>query len=469
MRVLRSRWFWLWPAIVTALLLLPGAGFGQNIVTGGVSGVITDPSGAVVRDSTVTLTNSATGEMRMAATDDGGRFLFSLLKPGAYTLTLHRVGFQDVNESVDVLLGQTTTANVLLTLRGGVETVNVTDTDEGLQKEDGNITSNINLDTIETIPNPGNDLTQYAQLAPGVTMNTTSIAGFGNFSAFGLPGTSNLFTINGNDYNDPFLNVNNTGSSNLLLGSNEVQEVAIVENGYTGQYGRQAGAQINYTTKSGTNTFHGNAIYEWNGSSLNANDFFLNAGGVPRPFENNNQWAASLGGPIKKDKAFFFVDTEGVRYVFGTASQVFVPDPALETYTLANVPAAAVPFYQQAFALYNAAPGISRAVPVPTGPNANEDTCGSLGGAPSTPFATQSCLDSFFTSNSNGNSEYFISGRLDYNFSDSDKVFARVKFDRGVQPTYTDPINPLFDVRAKQPQDEGQLELHARVQPQAGE
>ncbi len=82
---------------------------------------------------------------------------------------------------------------------------------------------------------------------------------YGNFSAFGLPATSNLFTLNGNDENDPFLNLNNSGSSNLLLGQNEVQEVAVVSNGYTAQYGRQAGVQVDYSTKSGSNAFHGNA------------------------------------------------------------------------------------------------------------------------------------------------------------------------------------------------------------------
>jgi len=446
-------------AALLAILLLPGITTAQSIVTGAVSGTITDPAGAVVSSSPLALTNAQTGESRTAVTNDGGHFLFSLLTPGAYILTLERAGFRNTRQAVDVLLGQTTTANIRLELGSTSQAVTVTATDQALQSEDGNVASNIDAKTIENIPNPGGDLTHYAQVVPGVMMNTTSIPGFGNFSAFGLPGTSNLFTINGNDYNDPYLNVNNAGSSNLLLGSNEVQEVAVVTNGYTGQYGRQAGAQVNYSTKSGSNTFHGDAVYDWNGSSLNANDFFLNSGGVPKPFENNNQWAASFGGPIKKDKAFFFVNTEGIRYVFGTATQVFVPDPALQTYVLDSVSAtspAALPFYQKMFALYNSAPGIARAVPVPNTPDANT-SCGSLGGDPSQPFATASCLDSFYTSSSNGNREWFISARVDYDLSDKDKVSARVKFDRGLQPTYTDPISPLFNVQAKQPQDEGQL------------
>jgi len=92
------------------------------------------------------------------------------------------------------------------------------------------------------------------------------VAGLGNFSAFGLPGTSNLFTVNGNDYNDPFLNLNNSGASNLLLGSNEVEEVAVVVNGLHGAIRAvKLARKIDYNTKSGTNLFHGDAVYNWNG------------------------------------------------------------------------------------------------------------------------------------------------------------------------------------------------------------
>src|SRR5271157_1234042 len=113
---------------------------------------------------------------------------------------------------------------------------------------------------LENLPAPGNDMTAYALTAPGVTVSTGG--GYGNFSVFGLPGVSNLYTINGTDNMDPYLNLNNSGASNLTLGSNEIQEAAVVLNGYTGQYGRQAGAQVNYITKSGGNTFHGNAMWQ---------------------------------------------------------------------------------------------------------------------------------------------------------------------------------------------------------------
>ena len=180
--------------------------------------------------------------------------------------------------------------------------------------------------------------------------------------------------MNGNDYNDAFLNLNNSGSSNLLLGGNELQEVAVVSNGYTGQYGRQAGAQIDYSTKSGSNAFHGDAVYNWTGRALTANDPLNKAhelaAGQPnaRPFENNNQWAASIGGPIKKDKAYFFVNTEGIRYIFGAIQSVSVPTPAFQNFVLGNVPsdAATQAFYSNVFKLYNSAPGSPTRYQMPT-------------------------------------------------------------------------------------------------------
>jgi hypothetical protein len=439
---------------VLLLFLMGGPGFisAQTIVTGGLTGTVTDPSGAVIANATVTIKNANTGESSSVTTGDAGTYLFSFLKPGEYTLSVAQSGFRPVTMKVQVQLGQTTSASLKLDLGDASETIEVSSNRALLQTEDANISSNISSREIANVPNPGGDITYNAILTPGVTGNTSSGGGFGNFSAFGLPGTSNLFTVNGNDYNDPFLNLNNSGASNLLLGGNEVQEVAVVVNGYTGQYGRQAGAQVDYSTKSGGNGLHGDAIYNWTGSALSANDYFNNAGGVRRPKENNNSWAAAIGGPIKKDKAFFFVDTEGARYIFGTSQSVNVPTPALEAFTLANVPASAQAFYQNVFNLYNNAPGISRAVPVPQSAAAN--TCGSLGTALG---ATTPCLETFRTSVPNGNNEWLLTARVDYNISDKDKIFGRVKFDRGVQPTYTDPINPAFNEHSVQPQDEGQL------------
>jgi hypothetical protein len=138
----------------------------------------------------------------------------------------------------------------------------------GVQTENADTVTNYSADRILDIPNPGGDLTYIAQTAPGIVMNTQS--GYGNFSANGLPGTSNLFSVNGQNFNDPFLSLNNSGASNLLLGFNDVAEANVITNAYSGQYGQYAGAQVTYITKSDNNQFHGDAIWMWNGRALNA-------------------------------------------------------------------------------------------------------------------------------------------------------------------------------------------------------
>ena len=450
MRLRFDKHFRLAVSFIALLLLLPTLISAQSIVTGAISGTITDPSGAVIVGATLNLKNNATDETLTTTSSTEGVYQFTLLKPGTYTLTVTQQGFKQLNQTVEILLGQTSTSNLKMELGAGAVTVEVSGQGAMLQTEDANISSNFDTNQIQNVPNPGGDITYVAQTAPGVTMNSSTGGGYGNFSAFGLPGTSNLFTVNGNDYNDAFLNLNNSGSSNLLLGGNELQEVAVVSNGYTGQYGRQAGAQIDYSTKSGSNTFHGNAVYNWTGRALTANDPLNEAAGNPRPFENNNQWAASLGGPIKKDKAYFFVNTEGIRYIFGSTENVSVPTPAFETFVQGNVPAdpATQAFYANVFKLYNSAPGIGNAKP-------NADSCPGFATAPGATGGV--CTETFSESVSSGNKEWLLSGRVDYNLGQNDKLFGRVRFDRGTQPTYTDPINPVFDASSVQPQDEGQL------------
>ena len=433
-----------------ALLLLPNLASAQSIVTGAINGTISDPSGAVIVGASVTLTSKTTGAALTTETSSSGGYSFGLVKPGSYSLTVIQTGFKQSSQTVDVALGETAVANVKLELGSGSVTVEVTGQGALLQTENANISTSIETAEIENLPNPGGDLSNIAQTAPGVTMNTAG-SGYGNFSAFGLPGTANLFTINGNDYNDPFLNLNNSGASNLLLGSNEIQEVAVISNAYTGQYGRQAGAQIDYATKSGGNAFHGDAVYYYNSVGMNAGDYFV--GHTP---EVNNQWAAGMGGPIIKDKIFFFANTEGLRYRLGAGGDTGYPTTAFQTYVLNNIATvapAATPFYTNLFNLYNSSPHFAAA-------NANPQpgTCGSLNGVGiSQGGVADACQGNVFQSSPNGNQEWLLSGRVDFDIDANNKIFGRTKFDRGTQPTYTDPINSVFNIHSIQPQDEGQL------------
>jgi hypothetical protein len=318
-------------------------------------------------------------------------------------------------------------------------------------------------------------MTNYAMFSPGVTVSTGG--GYGNYSAFGLPGDSNLYTVNGLDMNDPFNNLNNSGSSNMMLGANEVSEVAVVLNGYTGQYGRQAGAQLNYATKTGANAFHGNASWWWNGRDMNANDWFNNAQSTPRPFDVSNQWAGSIGGPIVKNKVFFFFNNEGVRYVLPGGGPIYIPTTAFATAVLNNlktVNAPAVPLYTQAFGVYAGASGAGRANPV----TASFDPllgCGDLvttnaAGKPIASAAgqfglTQPCAAVFQDTANSLNKEWLAALRVDYNINANHKIFVRLSVDRGIQATSTDAINTAFSANSNQPQDNGQVGWTASFGP----
>ena len=193
------------------------------------------------------------GTPQNATTNAAGVYRFSLLAPGNYTVIAGASGFQNISHPVVVTAGQAATLNLQLAVGLASQTVEVTAEAGIVQPQNGDISTTFSNQLVELTPNPGNDLSYVLQTAPGAVMNTQT--GYGNSSTFGLPGTSNLFMLNGMTENDPFLNLNNSGASNLLLGLNDVQEVTVVNNGYSTQYGSLAGANVSYVSKSGTNNF----------------------------------------------------------------------------------------------------------------------------------------------------------------------------------------------------------------------
>jgi hypothetical protein len=432
----------------------------QTQTTGEITGVVIDPSGGVIANAKVTLKDNSKGSAQSTETNKEGVYHFQLLNPSSYTITVSSSGFQETATVVDVALGQVTSADIHLTIGSATQTVTVTGESEPLiQTENGNVATTFSQQQLAEVPNPGNDLTAFIQSAPGVVMNTAG--GLGNFSDHGVGAASNLFTLNGMDDNDPFLNLNNSGATNLLLGANEVQESTIVSTGYSAEYGSLAGANVNYVTKSGSNDFHGNAIYYWNGSAFNANDWFLNHAGDPKNFSNANQWAGSFGGPIKKDKAFFFFNTEGLRVVVPVSTAVAFPSQAFQTATIANLenkdgfPASSttVAFYQNIFNLYNNAKGAANAVPG-AGP-LSTDPLGCNGFTGLGPGVA--CSSFFQAADNNLTHEQQFAGRVDYNATSNDRLFLRILYDKGVQASDTDPISPLFNITSTQPQWQGQL------------
>ena len=389
-------------------------------------------------------------------------------------------------------------------------------------------TENISLSTtfgeqqIQDLPTPGGDVTTVAFTAPGVVVNAGGGGIGGNFSSNGLPGISNLFVLNGFDNQDPFLNLNNSGSSNLTLGQGELQEATVIQNAYNSQYGRAAGAEIQYTTKSGTNSFHGEADYNYNGTLLNANGWFNEneevAGGQANiaPHAVSNEWAVNAGGPIIKDKLFFFADYEGLRYVLPSSSGfVTFPSPQLATYIEQNVPTSVAGLYAKAMNDYTKSAAYKTATPVTNGSGGNQDSTvqstdngnpnlannpinepnpltgmpgalgcglnypvpgteigpnntvvpplyyGGLNGTPApgggTFGTTVPCMLVGSASVNNVNIEWLFTGRADWHISDRHSIYGRYKMDRGSQPTNTSVIDPLFSALSIQPEYEGQF------------
>ena len=427
----------------------------QTTTSGALTGVVTDASKAVVPAANVEIRDAAKGTVQTAKTDREGVYRFFFLPPGRYALTVFHDGFQKDSRTVEVLLGPPVSVNVTLEIMKGNTTVKVSGEAPLLNTENGDISTTMNQQQISELPNPGNDITYIAQTAPGAIMKTEGA--FGNFSILGMPSTSNLFTLNG--MYDTDSNLNLSGAMNMTLGQNQIQEASVVSNGYSGQFGGAAGTNINYITKSGGNSFHGNAVYYWNGRVLNANDWFNNALGTPRPFTNANQWAGSVSGPIRKDKLFFFFNTEGMRVFLPVPAQVVLPSAQFEEATIANIDSIFGPssasdaFYKQMFSLYKSTPGANVATP---GSFSDPLGCNGFVG-PNGLGTTAPCAVHFQKTIGQPTYESIISGRVDWNFRSNDRVFVLLQYDHGRQGTYTDAISPLFNVTSNQLIWQGQI------------
>jgi hypothetical protein len=448
-------------ALLLTLSLATAPMFGQSLTTGNITGTVLDPSHAVVPNATVSLKGLDTGSTASTTANSNGGYSFALLKPGRYAVTVKQAGFAEVTETVDVEVGQTSKTDINLSVAKGTEVVEVSGTAPLINTEPSSNTAFTEAEVAQ-LPSAGGDITNIADTAPGVVVNGTG--GYGNFTANGMPATSNLFTVNGENDMDPYFNINNSGATNLTLGQNEISEATVITNPYGGQYGQLAGAQISYVTKSGTNGYHGNAMYWWNGRYLNANDWMniqaQQASGSPNEpaFSNANQWATSFGGPIIKNKTFFFVDFEGMRFLLPNVDSVTAPTPAFITAAEANVAAvnpAESSTYTQLMNLYLHAPNYSGSNPATFNAPAAGDSCSSLaltGWTAGTP-----CSLTYVTTPEALAKEYIFSVRVDQKLGNNDNLFGRYKLDHGTQPTSLDPISSAFDALSPQPAWDAQI------------
>jgi hypothetical protein len=435
----------------------------QSGISSALSGTISDQSGAAIADARVTATDVDTKAARQSQTDSGGHFLFSQLNPGTYQLTVRADGFANaVSQATAVGVGRTVVLNFTLAVSSTSQTVEVSAKEGLLSLDNPNVTSTIEAETIKGLPNPGQDLTYIAQFAQGALMNTAgssndakAAGGYGNVEFNGLPATSNGYILDGYDSNDPWLGLNIGLSTNLVIGLDAVQEATVNTNSFSVDQGRYAVAQVNYFTKSGTNGLHGDFYEIWNGSLLNAENYFLHANDTPgnaakKPRSTVNEFGVSAGGPIRRSKLFFFGHYEGIRIALPLVTELTLPSPAYQQYVLGQLatggtdpetgtalPAqpAEIPFYQNLFSLLPDSTGTPvQVIGCPLG--ANGDGCANQ---------RQASLN-------NSDGENLIVVKIDHTIDAENSVWYRFQQDTGLQAAYTDPVNPIFNSYSPQPQ-----------------
>jgi hypothetical protein len=428
--------------VLTVACVLPAKALAQGETTSAIVGQVRDTTDAVVPGATVTITNHETGLKRTARTDDAGRFNFPQLKPGTYSVRAEAQGFDPgQNDNVISGLGQKQTVDFTLKVARSNEAVEVSSAAPIINPENANTSTTLTAPALEDLPNPGGDLTYPLQFAPGALINTAGSSndfvggsnGYGNVEFNGLPALSNGYIVDGLETNDPLTNLNSGLSTNLVLGLNSISEVTVNTLSYSVDQGRYGASQVDYVTKSGTNQFHGNLYELWNGSLLNAADYFTNATpGNHKPRSTVNHFGGSLGGPIAHDKLFFFFDSEWVRIALPIVTPTIVPTLAFQQYVLQQLPSSS--FYQQMFSLYGNTSGTPTAI------------LGCPLGA-----AEDGCANRQSVSHSSDDHEQVQTVRVDYNINPRDTAWFRFQSDTGLQAAWTDPINPLFDAVSPQP------------------
>src|ERR1017187_10356874 len=438
----------------------------QSGTSSALSGTLADQSDAAIAGAEVKATEVNTGAVRVVKSNGEGRFLFSQVSPGTYRIEVHVTGFgPGVSQPTSVSVGQTATVNFKLALAATSQSVEVIEQSGLMSLENANTSTTLEAKAIKSLPNPGQDLTYVAQFAEGALMNTAgssndakAAGGYGNVEFNGLPATSNGFVLDGFDANDPFLGLNIGLSTNLVIGLDALQEATVNTNSYAVDQGRYGASQVNYFTKSGTNQFHGDVYEIWNGSLLNGTDYFLHANDTPgniakKPRSTVNEFGVSVGGPIRRNKLFFFAHYEGIRMAPPLVTRTTVPSAAYQQYVLQQLPLGGtdpingtvlpaqpqeVPFYQNMFSLYGNTAGTP--TPVLTCPI----------DAPGVP--TGGCANKRTQSLNNSDSENLIVVKIDHTIDANDSVWYRFQQDTGLQAAYTDPINPIFNSYSPQPQ-----------------
>src|SRR5437588_723168 len=404
----------------------------QAQVAGGtITGTVVDSSGRVIPNANVSITNLATGINRTVTTNEDGLYIAPNLLPASYELTFTAPGFKtDVRTGIELTVGATVTLNTTMQVGGTKETVQVQTEAPDVQLATSDISAVVNATTVRELPLNGRSWTDLATLQPGVNRIETQ-PDFAAGTDRGNRGFGQQLTISGarpqqNNYRLDGVSLNdyaNGAPGSVLggsLGVDAIQEFSVLTSHYSAEYGKTSGGVVNAITSTGTNQFHGSAYEFVRNSALDARNFF--DGPTIPPFKRN-QFGGAIGGPIFKNRTFFFADFEAIRQSKGISALTTVPSLAARAGLLCSIP--------------QGSPNPCKTTQLPVG--ANTDANGvDLAAAAYLPFfhlpngeiIGNGDLAQYTFAGQQVVNENFLTARIDHKFSEKDALFGTYLFDR---------------------------------------
>ncbi len=319
-------------ALLTVLaVVLAGTSLFAQTETGQITGTVTDPTGAAIAGATVTVRSTATGSVRNLTTSADGSYNVTNLLPGEYLVKVAITGFGQVEKKVTVTVGSRIGQDFQLEVSTSSTTVEVTEAAAQVNTETQTLSQTVSQNEIRELPNLTRNPYQFVALSGNVSDAGMGTRGAG-VAINGQRESSTNILLDGASNNDEF-----SGSIGQQVPLDAVQEFSVLTSNFTAEYGRASGGVVNVATKSGSNAFHG-TVYEFNRvSAFSSNSFQNNANGVDKAGFTRNQFGYSAGGPIVKNKLFFFSSTEWIRVASSATNFAWLPTPELVAQTPANV------------------------------------------------------------------------------------------------------------------------------------
>jgi len=425
---------------VSAIFLIAGICFSvpayAQVAGGNLSGTITDPSGRLVPQAQVSIENVSTGITTAVSTNSDGYYTAANLLPGEYQVTVSAKGFAtEVRKGISLTVGARQIIDLTLQVGSAAKTVvEVTTEAPAVQLASSDISAVVNATTVRELPLNGRSWTDLAALQPGVdTIQTQPTFAVG--ADRGNRGFGQQLTISGarpqqNNYRLDGVSLNDyaNGAPGSVLGGNlgvdAIQEFSVLTSNYSAEYGKTSGGVVNAITRSGTNTFHGSAYEFLRNSTLDARNFFEDPA-APKASFKRNQFGGAIGGPLIKNRTFFFADFEAIRQSKGIAVVDTVPSEAARAGLLCSNPSGADP----------SSPCTT--TQLPAGPNTDANGVDKKAGAyfalyphPNGPIIGNGDLAKFTFAGQQVVNENFVTTRIDHKFSDKNSLFGTYLFDR---------------------------------------